>query len=328
MSKKTVLGALMHASGNILTILAGLLSFPAFTRLLSTADYGLMSLLSTTTYLCIGFCKCGMQQALLRHWSSDAKANHVAFSTALFGVLAMACANTSIVLLLISAYLNTTHGETPLLLALVGGTIVFESLKSILLNKELALGHSGRYNIAKVVNKYITVLLAIALLMTLQRGADDVFRGMYAGAAIVFAWLYVSDAQFKAKPANFDLGVFKKMLRFGFPLLIAELIDQALAFSDRYFIAYFLGVTAVGHYASAYNFIFNVQSVMISSFSLTIAPAVVQKYRAEQDPGVQDFLEKSLKIYCAIGSAVALGLFSVGADTFILINFCPRGIVI
>jgi len=108
------------------------------------------------------------------------------------------------------------------------------------------------------------------------------------------------------------------MLRFGFPLLIAELIDQALAFSDRYFIAYFLGVTAVGHYASAYNFIFNVQSVMISSFSLTIAPAVVQKYRAEQDPGVQDFLEKSLKIYCAIGSAVALGLFSVGADTFIL----------
>jgi O-antigen/teichoic acid export membrane protein len=58
---------------------------------------------------------------------------------------------------------------------------------------------------------------------------------------------------------------------------------------------------------------------MISSIGLTIAPVVVRIYNEEGDNGVQTFLDKSLKIYGCIGSAVALGLFAVGPDIFILL---------
>jgi O-antigen/teichoic acid export membrane protein len=319
MANKTLFGALINSGGNILTILAGLLSFPIFTRLLSASDYGLMSLLGTTVYLGIGFGKLGIQQALVRLWKIEDKSHHVTFSTAFYGVLMVSCAVIVVVLLCLAVYLAEIRDENVLILALIAGIILFESLKSILINKELVLERPARYNIAKILHKYLSIIVSIALLTTINNGVDDVFCGFYAASVIVFAWLYVSDKKIRPAFKFFDAKLFKEMMVFGFPLLIVELIDQVLSFSDRYFIAYFLDVVAVGQYSAAYNFIFNIQSVVISSFSLTIAPIVVRKYNSDGDAGVQAFLDSSIKYYCCIGSAVALGLFSVGPDVFILL---------
>jgi O-antigen/teichoic acid export membrane protein len=319
MANKTLFGALINSGGNILTILAGLLSFPIFTRLLSASDYGLMSLLSTTIYLSIGFGKLGIQQALVRLWKIEDKSNHVTFSTAFYGVLMISCAVIGVVLLCLSVYMAKIRDENVLILALIAGIILFESLKSILINKELVLERPASYNIAKILHKYLSIIITIVLLTTLNNGVDDVFCGFYAASVIVFTWLYVSDKKIRPSFKFFDAKLFKEMMVFGFPLLIVELIDQVLSFSDRYFIAYFLDVVAVGQYSAAYNFIFNIQSVVISTFSLTIAPIVVRKYNTDGDAGVHAFLDNSIKYYCCIGSAVALGLFSVGPDVFILL---------
>jgi O-antigen/teichoic acid export membrane protein len=319
MSNKAIFGAFINSSGSILTILAGIISFPLLTRLLSANDYGLMSLLSTTILLCVGFSKLGIQQALVRLWKPDEKLNLIAFSTAFYGVLIISIAVVVITLIILSFYLSNLRTGNTLLLALVAGIILIEALKSILINKEFALEKTVRFNIAKVFHKYIYILVAIALLMTINNGVDDIFIGFYTASVIIFAWLYVSDKKMVPSFKLFDAKLLKQMTAFGFPLLLVEIIDQALSFSDRYLIAYFLDFAAVGQYSAAYGLLVNVQSVVISTLSLTIGPIVVRIYNEKGDSGVQAFLDQSLKNYCCIGSAIALGLFAVGPDIFILL---------
>ncbi len=319
MSNTAIFGAFINSGGSILTILAGIISFPLLTRLLSANDYGLMSLLNTTIFLCIGFSKLGIQQALVRLWKSDEKLNLIAFSTAFYGVLIFSIAIVALTLFFLYLYLSSFRTGNTLLLALIGGVILIEALKSILINKEFALEKTVRFNIAKVFHKYIYIIVAIALLMVNNAGVDDVFIGFYTASVIIFAWLYFSDNKIKPSYKLFDAKLLKQMMKFGFPLLIVEIIDQALSFSDRYLISYFLDFSALGLYTAAYSLLFNVQSVVISTLSLTVAPIVVRTYNDKGDSGVQAFLNKSLKNYCCIGSAIAFGLFSVGPDVFILL---------
>ena len=319
MSNKTIFGALINSGGNILTILAGIISFPLLTRLLSASDYGLMSLLSTTIFLCIGFSKFGIQQALVRLWKPDEKLNRMAFSTAFYGVLMLSSAVVAVTVIFLSIYLSSLRSGNFVLLALVSAIILIESLKSILINKELALEKSVRFNMAKILHKYTYILVALALLVTVNNGVDDVFRGFYTASVVVFAWLYFSDKKIRPSLELFNPKLLKEMMVFGFPLLIVEIIDQALSFSDRYLIAYFLDFSAVGLYSAAFGLLFNIQFVVISSLSLTLAPIVVRTYNRDGDVGVQAFLNKSLKFYCCIGSAIACGLFAVGPDVFILL---------
>jgi O-antigen/teichoic acid export membrane protein len=319
MSNKAMFGAFINSSGNILSILVGIISFPLLTRLLSANDYGLMSLLNSSIFLCVGVSKFGIQQALVRQWKSDEKSNRITFSTAFYGVLMLSITVSAVALLFLSPYLSKIRSDNFTLLSLAAGIILIESLKSIVINKELAEEKSVRFNIAKLIHKYLSVLVAIALLMTINNGVEDIYRGYYTASVVVFAWLYLSDKKIKASLGLFDAKLLKGMIAFGFPLLIVEIIDAALGFSDRYLMAYFLDFVAVGQYSAVFGFMFNIQSVMISSIGLTIAPVVVRIYNEEGDNGVQTFLDKSLKIYGCIGSAVALGLFAVGPDIFILL---------
>lgn len=318
MSNKIILGAIVNSGGNILTVVSGLISFPILTRLLSENDYGLMSLLNTTIFISVGFGKCGIQQALLRLWKSDRKSNVITFSTAIYGVLMISCAVVVVTLFFLSAYLSSIRDNNLILLSIVAGTILIDTLRNVVIIKELALERTVRYNIAQLLHKYIHIIVAIALLMTINTGVTDVIYGFYTASVVIFAWLYISDINIKASLDLFDAKLFKQMVAFGFPLLIVEVVGQALSFSDRYFIAYYVDIAAVGQYSASYNFIFNIQYVVITVFSLTISPVVVRKYNTGGDDAVRVFLNDSMKLYFCIGSATTLGLFAVGPDVFIL----------
>src|SRR5688572_28532523 len=61
---------LQHASyytvGYVLMMVAGLVSFPIITRLISVADYGVMTLMSSLLGIAVVFGKQGVQHAIIR----------------------------------------------------------------------------------------------------------------------------------------------------------------------------------------------------------------------------------------------------------------------
>ena len=63
----------VHASHygviSLFSMIAGLISFPVFTRLFSVADYGVMALVAATITVAVAVGKVGVQHAVLRYHS-------------------------------------------------------------------------------------------------------------------------------------------------------------------------------------------------------------------------------------------------------------------
>src|SRR5580698_9281506 len=81
----------VYTFGNVLLLLAGFVSFPVLTRLLSVDDYAVLSLSGTTLTLLVAFRKLGMQQSIVRFHAdlcaADRKLSEAALlSTVLWGM--------------------------------------------------------------------------------------------------------------------------------------------------------------------------------------------------------------------------------------------------
>jgi O-antigen/teichoic acid export membrane protein len=318
---KTILaGFFSYSFGNVLTILAGLISFPIFTRLLSSSDYGVMSLINITITMCVGFGKCGLQQSLIRLWSTgeSCEKNSNVLSTAFYGILLTSCICSTLMILIFIIFKKYIEQLNTGIMLLVLMIVILEALRSLLMNRTVATQNFVKYNIAKTLHKYLVVGLATFLLLVVEQTVQSIFKGMFLASLALVAWLFFSDSQNKVTIKGFDGTLLKTMLIFGFPLIFSEFMDLVLGFSDRYLIAYFLNTGAVGQYSAAYNFIFNIQNVFLTSINLTIAPVLVKKYNKEGQTAARLFLEESLTWYCLVASAVTLGLFSVGPGVLVL----------
>jgi len=55
-------------SGNALTVLLGLISFPILTRMLTREEYGILGLVSTTMLVLVALAKAGLSDGIIRYY--------------------------------------------------------------------------------------------------------------------------------------------------------------------------------------------------------------------------------------------------------------------
>jgi O-antigen/teichoic acid export membrane protein len=307
-----------YAFGNVLSLLAGLISFPIFTRMLNPADYGLMSLINLTSALCVIFCKGGLQQALIREWDVDKQHNRMVVSTALFGSMLLTAVVVAILGITagVAAYMQGTWSYVVYFL-ITSGLIITETIKAIIYNKIRAMQEALKYNLVTIVAKYGQILFAVLLLMYFSKTAYSLLTGFIAASLLIVSWIIYQEKDYISL-ASFHFKTFKAMLAFGFPLIFYELTSQLLSFVDRYFIGIYQGAAAVGKYSAAYNLTFYIQNLLVSSVSLTIYPMIVEKMKKDGHAATREFMQESLLWFCLIGSAVTLGFAALGPDIFLI----------
>jgi O-antigen/teichoic acid export membrane protein len=307
-----------YASGNLLTLIAGLLSFPIFTRMLSTSDYGVMSLINLTSSLCITFCKGGLQHALIREWDDNKEHERIIVSTALFGSAII----TGVILFILgSITIFITYYSNSWMYAIyfciICGLTTTEVIKSIFYNKIRATQDTLWYNIITVFSKYGQITFAVLFMILYSNTAVGLFSGFIVISITIVILLFYRNRK-HISLAAFDCHKFRTMLAFGFPLIFYELNNMLLTFVDRYFIGIFQGVATVGAYSAAYNMTFYIQNLLVSSVSLTLYPMVVEKLKKENSDAYRQFMRESLLWFCLVSSAVVLGFAALGKDVFLL----------
>ena len=62
---------LRYSTANALVLLAGLISFPALTRLLDNTQYGILGYYETWVMMAVAFAKLGAQHAIIRFYPHD-----------------------------------------------------------------------------------------------------------------------------------------------------------------------------------------------------------------------------------------------------------------
>jgi len=103
----------------------------------------------------------------------------------------------------------------------------------------------------------------------------------------------------------------REFLKFGLPTLPLTISSWVVVSSDRYIIAYFLGVTFVGSYSAGYA-LGNIITLFLLPFGVVLFPYVSKLYDEGKEDDVKTILRYSLKYFLlfAIPSVFGLSLFS------------------
>ncbi|GIK82824.1 MAG: polysaccharide biosynthesis protein [Alphaproteobacteria bacterium] len=322
---------LVHAStysiGSLLVTLAGLISFPIFTRIFSVAEYGVLNLVSSTLLILIGVAKLGLQHSVIRFYAeAGAPSGNFTpsqyFSTV---VLGMGAAGALVMLCwagisqLIPAHLWGDE-RIPHLLLLTAVLIPVRVLDSGMSNILRAMERSGWLTLYNVLRKYGGLGIILATVFYVLPGLDGFYAGTILAetlAVVVLGWLMLRRQPISRR--EFSPELYRGMLVFGIPMIAYELGALLLNFGDRYVIQAMLGGTALGHYSASYNLAEYVQMIIVASFGQAVVPMFTKLWEEKGEAATRSFIERALHFYCMIGVAVVFGLAAVGEDVLVLL---------
>jgi len=303
----------IYTIGEILGKAIAFIMIPVYTNYLHPSEYGILEILSLTADIISTILGIGMTTAVMRYYSKyeDRKSKDQVISTTLIGsliimtfvsVLCLMFSTEFSIFLFSSAQFDQYFRIVFITMLLQGGI----QIPLVFIRARLK---SKTFIIINLIKLIIQLSLNIYFLVILRMGVIGILYSNLIASAIISAFLTFTT--FKKVGIQFSLEKFKEVLRFGSPLLIADLSVFLLTYSDRYFLNHFCDLTSVGLYSMAYKFGMLVSVLFTSPFRAIWG---VRLYEiAKQDDAAKMF--SKIMIYFLAGSmGVALGISFLTKD--------------
>lgn len=303
----------IYGLGGVLVKMTGFLLLPFYTHYLSPGDYGVLEVLDLTMSLLGMFLNMGITAALLRFYGAaqtEAERRKVVgtiFVLAVVTGLVVLFAGLAAVPTVSRLVLGPRVPSIYLLLALcyfvIGyiGNIPYAYLRA----KE----SSGRVVMIDTLGTAGILILSIVFLGGLKMAIVGMLVSpLIVGAiklTVLIGWM---------RP-NMTLGVDSsllwRMLRFGAPLVFANLTMFTLNFSDRFFLQRLLSLDAVGVYAVGYKFGFLLNFVLIQPFTMMWQ---ARMYVVHRRPDHREVFGQVFVLYSFLLIFAALGMALFGRE--------------
>jgi O-antigen/teichoic acid export membrane protein len=305
-------------------MIAGLISFPIWTRVFSKAEYGLFSLVGVTIALGIGFSKFGLQHAALRFYSdfkekkTDIDISYY-YSTLVIGVILISgtliFSVIAITKIFFKDHINSTIND---LLILMGIIVFIRSVNRILGMFLRAQQRPLLYSVFAVGMRYGNLLFALVVFFYFIKGLKGVLLGwaIADGIRMLFLFSLFADKikiHFRSSPFLIEA------IRYSFPLIWMEMANMILNFGDRYLLQYFMGSAAVGVYSAGYNLSSMAQSFLSSPLRLAVIPIYLSMWNKQGEKETKLFLSNVLKYYFMFGIPIMVGLSWFGGEVITLL---------
>ena len=311
----------MYFSSNFLITLAGLISYPIWTRVFSTAEYGQMSLATITLSIFIVLSKFGIQHAALRFYS-EFKAHKrdldityyytTSFISVLFFCIMIAIGFIFVIEIVLGPRWDIQYLQ---ILRIVALLIIFDSINSIFFMFLRAEQNVKLRTILKISHRYLTIGASILFAIVLKFGLVGFFigwaliDGLYS---IILILIFLRHGKIKLESISIPL--LKEALSYGLPLIGFELSSILLSTGDRYVLQFLLGSTAVGLYSSAYNLTSYLVDFFAVPFRMTIMPIYMSTWEKKGKEQTQQFLSSVFKFYCMIAIPIVFAISFIGRD--------------
>jgi O-antigen/teichoic acid export membrane protein len=306
-----------------LSLLLGLISFPILTRLLTTEEYGILGLVSTTMLLTVAVAKAGLSDGIVRFYKeySDTPDRLTIFSSTVLlrGILLsiVTVIGYIVVFPIISKYLNIN--EKYLMPFMIMAIYLFvRPLNIIVLNILRINERTIFYNIINLIGKIISIVFSLFLLIYVIGDIYGYFIGVVIAEAVValvlFYWFF---SNYKITFSNVSGDLAKNLIKFGLPLLIAELSYLLLSYADRYMIVAYRGEGELGLYSVGYNLASYLSDMIMFSLSYAVIPIYVGIYEKEGREKTEEFLQRCMYYLLIAIIPMFFGYLAVSGDLFI-----------
>lgn len=308
----------VYGLGAALMQAVSILLIPVYTRWLGVSDYGLLALLVGFQAVLVILAQAGLGSALFRSfydYENETDQQRVIATTAAL-LLLLTAAVTGLALLLIGLFphLPGRIGLAPNLARLVVFIAFFEGLNVLPLSVFRARRQALRYAATSLLVLLVRLGAIIYFVVVQEAGLTGVLYGMLIGASFS---LTIGTAQIvRALAPNFSHRDVRNLLRFGLPLIPANLAGWGLAISGRYFLAYFATPADVGLYALAERFASVLQVLLVQPLFLLWLPVMLSIHRK---PYARELFARILNYYAMAAMAFCLALALFAREVLLLL---------
>ncbi len=235
--------------GSFSTKLLSFFLVPLYTNCLSTAEYGISDLLTTTVNLLIPFLTITASEGILRltlEKNTDKKQ--------IFSIAVNIFSGGFIVFLLISFPILEMLSLSEYILYFIFYYIT-AALSSIFQQFTKGLEHMRILVFSGMISSFVTVVLNIFFLLFLKAGIEGYLTAMIIGNGVQIVYLLLREKlwRYYLPPSHIDKQSFRVFLDYCIPLIPNSLSWWVSNSSDRYMIAYFDGAMLLGIYSVAYK---------------------------------------------------------------------------
>lgn len=254
---------------NFASKILSFLLVPLYTSVLTTADYGLYDIYTTTAFLLVPLLSGAVSQAALR-FSMDADSDRrQVFSEAVRTFIRASL--IVVVAVVINAWLNLVplFNEYPIFFILY---YVFCLLSDILLSFARGIDCIFDVAIAGIISSVVIIVLNVTLLLVFPMGVSGYFIANISAFVVVSIYLIIRLKLWRYLTTGRDKSLSGEMAEYSRPLIFDQIAWWINNVSDRYIVTWICGAAANGIYSVAFKIpsILNVfQSIFNQAWTLS-----------------------------------------------------------
>src|SRR5919109_2545142 len=259
-----------YTASSVLSKLIAVFLLPIYTSYLTPSDYGAAEVMLASVIAASIVVRLGVIEAILRFYYLAGERPERVISTGFASLFWVASAAAAIALPFagpISQALLDRDDAGLARLAILGlwTLTLYEYALTLLRLDERARAYFG----ITVANVLVTIPFTVWLIVVEGQRASGILLGTYGTGALFVVWMVWRERRRLSLVP--DLGLLRRMFRFGWPTMPAELSLYSLNFIDRILLVRLSGLGEAGLYALAVKFAQGMQ-VLARGFQLAWPP--------------------------------------------------------
>lgn len=261
--KSLIANTLILGIGQVVPQLAGLITLPIYTGMLTTAEYGRYDLVNVSVYILTVVVILQIHQAIFRFLIEvrNTDKETVYISNGYYFAL--------IPSLLVSVVFGCFFYSLSLFTKFLLGAYLFLNLQNSVIGQiSRGLGKNNYYVLGATVNSIVNVILVILLVLKKRLGFDGLFISLDIALLCSCFIQYIGGRQYKKISLSaVRFCVIKEMLNYSWPMVPNTLSIWIINTCDKFIIRLFLGIEYNGIFAIAQK-IPNLLTVAYSTFNM------------------------------------------------------------
>lgn len=272
---------LLFSLSSFIPKLLSIILIPLYTNYLSTAEYGISDLLTTTVSLLLPIFTLDIQDAVMR-FALDKKYNRKDVFSVAVHIILIGTVIVSVGTVLVSFFQIPGLEKRYLFFFVVMyfTTAVYNTVS--LFCRGIDKVHI--MVVGSILNSIVSLTGNIFFLVVLKLGLTGYLIANSLGSVIGLIWCFIGARLYRYLKIHVPKNVYKDMTAFSFPLIFSVIAWWVNNASDRYILTWMSGVAVSGLYAVAYK-IPNILSMFQNIFAQAWSISAVKEFDKNDSDG-------------------------------------------
>jgi O-antigen/teichoic acid export membrane protein len=248
--------AIAYGLGKGIKKFLGFLLLPFYTRALTPADYGILDTLGTFVFFIAVFLNMGLDSASGFYYFQPKEEKEKGKILFTVFVLRLITIIPAVILAFFASNISELLFKTDEYTNVVLVTCLLLPINVITSEQELIYRFNRKpwkYNLLTILRAIVNIGAGVALVVNLKWGVYGAQFASFISSlfVIIFSFFFYTRNKYTYK---FSFTWARKMLKYGFPLVLAGIAVWVYSVSDRYFLLYYKTLTDIGYYSIGSTF--------------------------------------------------------------------------